>query len=459
MKRFLYNELVEWRAMENRKPLLLYGARQTGKTHLLCEFGRREFSQLHYLNFEQDPAAAELFEGAITPDVLLPLIELYLNTEIHTGSDLLFLDEIQECPRALTSLKYFCEYSTETAICSAGSFMGLAGGTESYPVGKIHALTLYPMSFPEFLLAYNKKLHTFYASFIASPAPLPDYVHGQLWRALRLYYVTGGMPEVVRSLLENGSNTLDAQSAQTIETLHDSLLTGYRSDFAKHSGIINAHHIHRIFEQVPHQLSREIDGNVSRFTFKDVLPKSRRYRDVAGPVDWLKATGLVYSSYIVDSAEPPLGHHSRESIFKLYLFDIGLLHRMLDIPASQILGTSYGTYKGYIAENFVATQLVTAGTRQLYTWRGKTSEIEFLIQPNGGEVPIEVKSGTHTKRAKSLHVYREKYKPAYAVKMSARNYSLNGPLIHIPLYAAADLYTLLDTLSKKAGDKMYLQGY
>ncbi len=438
--------LSQWRDNSSRKPLLLYGARQTGKTHLLTEFGRKNFSAYHYINFEQDPNAVALFNGALTPETLIPLIELYLDTHIDSASDLLIFDELQECPRAMTSLKYFYEQRPELAVCCAGSFMGLLVNTEAFPVGKVQIFTLYPMSFSEFLLAYNKKIHEFYQSFIYNPSPLPEYVHQQLWQTLLLYYFTGGMPEAVRSLVEDAAGALNAETKDAMHAIQSNLLMGYRSDFAKYSGTVNANHIHRVFEQVPIQLSKEIDGNVSRFTFKGVIPQASRYRDVAGPIDWLKATGLVYDSQIIDSPQIPLGAHSRESMFKLYLFDIGLLHHMLGLSANLILQMSYGSYKGYLAESFVASQLKAAGEKELYTWKGKTSEIEFLLLSNDSVVPIEVKSGMHTRRAKSLQVFREKYNPSYAVKMSGRNFSVQGSLVHIPLYAAGDVQTILDNM-------------
>lgn len=442
MERHLYRKLTEWRNSKDRKPLLLYGARQTGKTYLLTEFGQNEFSSLHYINFEQDPEAINLFEGKLSPETIIPLIELYLNSRIHPESDLVFFDEIQECPRAVTSLKYFHEEMPQLSVCCAGSYIGLLGSTESFPVGKIQTLTLYPMSFSEFLHALQPSLFDYYTSFIKSPEPLPQYVHEQLWKTLLIYYFTGGMPEAVAAFIESPSRTLSVETSDKISSIHSDMLTGYRSDFAKHSGTINPNHIHRVFEQVPIQLSRDVDGNAQRFTFKDVIPRSKRYRDLAGAIDWLKATGLIYSSHIIDSPEIPFGAHSRESIFKLYLFDIGLLHHMLGIPAASIMNMTYGSYKGYIAENYTAAQLVNSGIRELYTWKGNTSEIEFVVLLDDHVVPVEVKSGFHTRRAKSLQVFRDRYNPACAVKLSARNFSREGSLLHVPLYAACDLHRL-----------------
>lgn len=445
MQRFLYRRLEEWKTSKNRKPLLLYGARQTGKTFLLSEFGRKEFTFLHYLNFEKDAKAKALFEETISSRELLSLLELYFRRKIDPAQDIIFLDEIQECPRAVTSLKYFYEEMPELAVCCAGSFIGLLAGTSSFPVGKVTELTLYPMLFSEFLSELNPDLYSFYMNFIEKPGALSRYVHEELWKSMLMYYFTGGMPEAVDILVEEG--TLSEDVRRRISSVHSNLLTGYRSDFAKHSGAVNAHHINRVFDQVPAQLAKDMNGGAARFTFKGVLPKANRYRDVVGPLDWLRATGMVYAGNIIESPVIPLQVQVRESIFKLFLFDIGLLHAMLDISASEIVSTSYGSYKGFTAENFVASQLIGAGVKRLYTWKGHTSEIEFLLLSRGEVIPIEVKAGMHTRRAKSLQVFKAKYHPPLSVKMSGRNFSFSNSYLNIPLYAAGDIFRILDSFA------------
>ncbi|MFN2312698.1 MAG: ATP-binding protein, partial [Spirochaetia bacterium] len=279
----------------------------------------------------------------------------------------------------------------EIAVCCAGSYIGLVGGEASFPVGKVNTLTLYPMSFQEFLSEYRPRLSEHYAAFLDAPRALNPLVHEQLWSSLLEYFYVGGMPEAVRQLVEAGE--LNADVCEQVSRIHEELLTGYRSDFAKHSGTVNAHHLHRIFEQVPRQLSRDADANAARFVFKAVVPKAERYRDLSGAIDWLKATGLVYSSAIVQEPTLPLAAHAKESMFKLYLFDIGLLHAMLGLAARDIVSASYGSYKGYVAENFVAAELRSAGVDELYSWKGASSEIEFLVPVEGhGAVPVEVKS-------------------------------------------------------------------
>jgi predicted AAA+ superfamily ATPase len=441
MKRALYQDLLVWKDAPRRKPLILDGARQTGKTWLLREFGGQEFRTTHYLNFETDPRICTIFAGDLRPETILPLIELHTGVSIDRARDVIVLDEIQTCPRALTALKYFLEQLPEMAVCAAGSLIGLAGSDESWPVGKVTTLRLHPLSFSEFLEATDELLFSHFLRFADAPSPLPEAVHQKLTDTLWLYLSVGGMPEAVARYVDSG--VLDAATVADVGRIHADLVTGYRSDFARHAGTVNAHHLSRVFDAVPAQLSRSVDGGSSRFTFKDVLPNSRRFRDLAGPIDWLTATGLVIQSMVVDDPGVPLAAHRRESMFKLYLLDVGLLHHILGVPAASIVSQTWGSYKGYVAENSAAVQLRSAGVRELYTWTGKASEIEFLIPTAGGAVPIEIKSGRRARRARSLSVYREKYGPPIAVKAGAANYHRDEDVIYLPLYAIGQLPRIL----------------
>lgn len=433
MERSLYAVLVAWAHERHRKPLILDGARQTGKTWLLRQFGEREFAATHYVNFEADRSAGLIFRGHLSPKAVIPAIELYTGRRIDARRDLLILDEIQLCPAAMTSLKYFAEDAPEYAVCCAGSLIGLAGGAGSYPVGKVTTRSLFPLSFEEYLQAADPQLHEHFAAFVESPHAIGEMAHRMLTEQMYRFFAVGGMPEATRRLVEG--EALNAQVVDEVARIHADLIAGYESDFAKHAGKENAHHLARVFADVPAQLSRNVDGNAGRFRFKGVLPNSHRYRDLSGAIDWLVTTGLVHRSGIVRDTHLPLRSHARESVFKLFLLDIGLLHSALDVPAHQIVTQSWGTYKGYVAENFAAIELRAAGVRDLYGWQGPASEVEFVVVVDGTAIPIEVKSGMGSRRAKSLTAYREKYRPEIAVKVGPGNYSFDGEALHLPLYA------------------------
>ena len=439
MERNLYQKLVEWKHKPSRKPLLLKGARQVGKTWLLTDFGNKEFSQTHTLNFERDPDACTLFEGSLSPNTILRNLELYLNRSVNISSDLILFDEIQDCPKALTSLKYFAEEQPELAICCAGSHIGLAVGSSSFPVGKVELLTLYPMTFREFLEAQHKKL----IEMIDAPPPIPEVFHSRLWEELKTYYVTGGMPEVVQSYLNH--QPASHETFLGIREVQNRLIQGYSADFAKHSGKTNAAHVNRVFDNVPEQITKTVDSSVSRYRFKDVIPGYSKFSQLGGPIDWLIQSGLILPVYIVDSPAIPLRSRRKNSTFKLFLFDIGLLGCLADIPIRSVLSQDFGSYKGFLAENYVAQELQSSGAPELYSWKGKTSEIEFLVVINENIIPIEVKSGSRFHRAKSLAVYREKYNPVYTVVVTAGPERISGNHHHLPLYKVSTVTSPMDS--------------
>jgi len=372
-------------------------------------------------------------------------MELFLKTTIDPARDIIFFDEIQECPEALTSLKYFQEENQEQAVCCAGSYLGLLGSDSSFPVGKVTTLHLYPLDYLEFLRAWHPELAAHLDSFLEKPSPLPKLVHQQLWEVLLIFFVAGGMPEVVAAILD--ARTLDEKVRMRIADLHKDLLIGYKSDFAKHAGKANAQRVNSVFDQVPFQLSKNIDGTAQRFRFKDVLPRATRYRDLHGAISWLTNTGLIYPCHLLEHALLPLNAYKKENLVKLYLFDIGLLHHTLGLNAAEVLLQSYGTYKGYVAENYTATQLTSSGAESLFTWKGGVSEIEFLLQIDNSIIPVEVKSGFRTKRSKSLNAFIEKYNPPLAVKVSGRNFSFQDRTLHIPLYAAGKIPEIIKRLA------------
>ena len=432
MQRESYHDLLQWKARPGRKPLIVRGARQVGKTWLLKEFGQREFRRMHYLNFEQ--RGPELFEGHLAPGELVQALEVVLDVDIDVAQDLLVFDEVQERPRALTSLKYFGEQMPELAICCAGSHIGLLLSDASFPVGQVEFLALYPLSFAEFLWAHNARASEYLENRPVGTA-LPEPVHQLLWTELKLYYATGGLPEAVQAFLDAGGEGRTALGAA--RRVQQRLVMGYQSDFAKHAGTENAAHINRVFENIPEQIARTLDGSVGKYRFKGVIPGRSKFAQFEGPIDWLVRSGLALKTYIVEKPAIPLRSRRKANTFKLYFFDTGLLGCMLDLSFDAIVNQDYGSYKGFVAENFVAQELVASGASELYSWRGRLSEIEFLQVVDGEIAPVEVKSGVQT-RSRSLSVYTEKYNPSRRVKLSARN-RLQGKdgMFNIPLYLAA----------------------
>jgi predicted AAA+ superfamily ATPase len=436
MKRKISGDLVTWKNSSSRKPLVLRGARQVGKTYILKAFGRQEFQKLHYINFEEDDRIEELFLKDLRPARILDELQFYLNSSIDRTKDLLVLDEIQRCPRALTSLKYFCEEMPELALCAAGSLLGVHLNSESFPVGKVTFLDLFPMSFEEFLEGTGQDR---LAGLLASQpfsAPVPEIAHEQLWEQWKLYLAVGGLPEAVKTYGEQQENRYTA--LQAVRKIQRDLFDAYLADIAKHSGKTNALHVERLWKNVPVQLARNQDGSAPKFRFRDSIPGLRGYEQISGPLSWLERAELVLRTSIVDAADRPLAGHAQENQFKLYFMDSGLLGAVSGISPSVLLQYGFGSYQGYVAENFVAQELKAAGHRELYCWQGRTSEIEFLIERPEGSVPVEVKSGRVT-HAKSLSVYIERYHPVQAYVLSARNIASQNSRTGLPLYMAGRL--------------------
>ncbi len=430
MQRKMMENLIKWRDSNQRKPLLLKGVRQVGKTYLLKEFGKTHFGHCHYFNFEKQPDLAAIFEQDFDPKRILSALSFYANAPIKAGEDLVIFDEIQEAPRALTSLKYFAEDLQQLHLCAAGSLLGLHLGAASFPVGKVTFETLRPLSFEEFLLATNDKALPFLQN-LPSNGAIPEIVHIHLWEALKHYFVVGGLPEVVATYCEKRENLFDAFSE--VRKKQSDLINSYYADIAKHAGKVNAMHIERLLLSVPSQLSLSQDGSTNRFKFKGVVPGISHYDRLAGAIDWLEAAGLVVKVKIASTGALPLGGHTKENFFKLLLFDVGLLGSMSALPPKTLLDADYGSYKGYFAENFVAQELLAAGHEPLTCWQEGKSEIEFLVEQEGAIIPLEVKSGKVTKAA-SLKIFAQKYNPPYQLIFSAKPLKINHSIRYCPLY-------------------------
>ncbi|MDO9229409.1 MAG: AAA family ATPase [Syntrophales bacterium] len=436
MKRTVTESLNEWKSSANRKPLILRGARQVGKTYILKEFGGVAFPRCHYVNFEKDERLGRIFEQDLKPGRILDELQFYLDQPIDCRRDLVIFDEIQRSPKALTSLKYFSEEMPELALCAAGSLLGVALQPDSFPVGKIQFLDMHPLSFDEFLDGAGKERLAELIRKQDLTQPFPETAHEQLWGLWKHYLIVGGLPDVVNHYRERQDNLYEA--VQIIRKVQRDLLEAYLADMAKHSGKTNALHIEKLWRNVPAQLARSQNGSAGKFKLREGIPGIRGYERLSAPLDWLEVANLLIRTPIIDAVGVPLSGYVKENRFKLYFFDVGLLGAVSGIAPATFLNYDFGSYQGYVVENFVAQELRAAGDKTLYCWQGRTAEVEFLLEREGEIVPVEVKSGWVT-QSKSLKVYTERYRPPRAYILSANNISRRNIVRYLPLYAAGRL--------------------
>ncbi len=446
MERIIEEKLLKWKRKTNRKPLILKGARQVGKTYSLLEFGKKHFKNFHYFNFEESQELNDIFEFDLNPERILKELSLFKEEKIDIEKDLIIFDEIQFSPKALTSLKYFFENFPNSYIISAGSLLGIKmkENISSFPVGKVEFLDMYPMNFYEFISeTESKEISEIYDSFKLDDK-LSEFIHKKLWNALKDYFVIGGLPEIV--LFFSRNKNYDYETFETIRELQRNILLGYESDIAKYSGRINSMNIIRVLKNIPSQLSKEINGSLRRYKFKGVIPGKKGYASLSSIIDWLINSGLVLKEHIVKNAQYPLEAQVKENMFKLYLFDIGLLGFLSGLEPDVIIKMNFGNYKGYFAENFVMQELVSYGFENLYAWHGRESEIEFLLQYKGEIIPLEVKSGDNL-RAKSFTIYKRKYKPKIAIKLSSKKPAIHKDgTINLPLYFAGKIKDIIEQI-------------
>ncbi|MCD6397555.1 MAG: ATP-binding protein [Spirochaetaceae bacterium] len=438
MDRKIVHDLLKWKDSPTRKPMILKGARQVGKTWAVLDFASKYYIdkgyKFHYIDFSSSKNPASIFEDTNNPEEIIKLLQLHTKTPIDISNDLLILDEIQECPKAISSLKYFKQEMNNLDIIAAGSHLGLLKSSNSFPVGKVDFLYMFPLTFEEFIAAADKDLFSFFDKWKAD-SPLPQLVHNKLLEFLQIYLFTGGLPEVLDTWINYSGNIV--QASEEVRKVQKNLIEGYRSDFAKYSGLINANHINHVFNSVTSQLSKAHDTSVKKFTFKSVIPNRKGFDSISGPLNWLKESRLIIKTGIINRAEHPLKSYINVNRFKAYLFDTGLLNCILEIPSEVILQEKLGSYKGFILENFAAQELFAVSNSDLVSWQEGSAEIEFIFVKGKDIIPVEVKSSNRTRRAKSLDSFIRRYSPNLAIKMSRQNYGYSNQrnITTLPIYA------------------------
>lgn len=428
MYRKIIDFLEKWKSSRHRKPLILQGARQVGKTYSILEFGRTHYENVAYFNFETNPKLNATFEENITPDYLIPILSHIAGQTIIKEKTLIVFDEIQLCERALTSLKYFCENEPDYHIISAGSLLGVAVNrqTFSFPVGKVDMKTLYPMDLEEFMLALGEQeLVSQIRSCFQTDTPLPSALHDAAMGLYRQYLVVGGMPECVMQFAETGDYIL-------VRHTQDTILASYLNDMSKYNNQNEIKKTRLAYDTITAQLSKKN----TRFQYK-LIKKGGRASEFENAIEWLTLSGIVSRVFKVEQVKKPLENYRNIDAFKTYISDLGLLCAKKDLAANDILYMvdEINDFKGGMAENYVNVQLSINGYRTYYWESARGAEIDFVIQREGQLIPIEVKSADNT-RAKSLKVYMDMYKPAYAIKLSAKNFGREDNKKIVPLYAA-----------------------
>lgn len=427
MKRKITQQLVEWKNSSARKPLILNGARQVGKTFILREFGRENYKNTVYVNLESNGMVASMFNDDISPSKLIKYLEAETGERILPNETLIILDEIQSCARAVTSLKYFCEEAPEYHIAAAGSLLGVAinRNQTSFPVGKVNVLRLYPLDFEEFLTAMgNDLLIDEITECYTQMSPMNEGLHQKALDLYHDYLIIGGMPEAVKAFIETNSY-IDASLVQS------SIIDSYTADMAKYASNSEAVKIRACYNSIPAQLAKDN----KKFQYK-VVQKGGSSSIFGASLEWLKQAGVILECQRVDQGTMPLPVYADQTSFKIYMSDVGLLVNKSQMSVNTIITGESNIFMGAVTENYIAQQLA-AKNYPLYYWTVANSqaELDFVLQKNDKIYAIEVKKGEHV-RSRSLSVFKQKYSPDYAIRFSQKNFGKTEDIISIPLYAA-----------------------
>lgn len=423
MKRFIMKKLIDWKNSKDRKPLILKGARQVGKTYILKEFGENNYDNVAYFNFDHDDGLENLFLNTKDPKRIIEQLSLVIGKKISPESTLIIFDEIQECPNALNSLKYFCEEAPSYHVVCAGSLLGIRLSKTSFPVGKVDFLNLYPMTFSEFLIADGSSNLVTVMEETKEIKEIPEVFVKQLIEKLKVYYIVGGMPEVVYSWVND-------KDIEKVNQIQKNILDSYEHDFSKHVDASDANKISLIWNGIPSQLAREN----KKFVYQ-VIKDGARAREYEGALNWLNDANLISKCYLVNKCAFPLKAYNDLSAYKIYMNDVGLLRKMSGLDSSIILEGNklLEEFKGAFTENYVANVLkyLLDDTPNYYTF--DRNEIDFVIQRKNKIIPIEVKSDKSTNH-NSLTKYNANNDNEISFRFSLNNLSKNGKIVNIPLY-------------------------
>lgn len=430
MNRNAFQDLTEWKKSNDRKPLILKGARQVGKTWLMKAFGQNFYESYVYFNFDEEESLGSIFEANKNPQRIIELLSLLSGEKIHPEKTLILLDEIQECPSALNALKYFKEKANDYHIIAAGSLLGtLLAQPKSFPVGMVNLLEISPLTFDEFLAAVDAPLYEYFLT-IKKDQQIEDIFHHRLNDAYDYYLIIGGMPECVSSWVQ------DKDPAKILK-IQNELITLYENDFAKHNGKVNSGRILMVFRSIVSQLAKSNE----KFVY-GTLREGARARDFEEAIEWLVSAGMLNRVYNVSKPEHPLAAFAQLNHFKLFVFDTGLLKHMAGIDNSAILLKESFQFKGALTENYLLQQIKSKFHIDPYYYATSASEIDFVIQVGTDIIPIEVKAG-EDKSAPSFKRYIREKNPVSAIRYSKMGYLQNGLVTNVPLYLASKTLDLI----------------
>lgn len=429
MRRELEERLIEWKTNENRKPILIYGARQVGKTWLMKDFAKNQFSDYVYINFEKEAVYKEIFQNSLVPEKILKSIEILSGKKITIGKTILLFDEIQEAENGLTSLKYFNEDLPELHVIAAGSLLGIALKKQSFPVGQVEFLNLRPLSFSEFLIAtQNQNMVELLRKKEWETVKMVKQKYLQL---LRHYYFVGGMPEAVKVYLDSN------QDFEAVRSVHNNILQAYEQDFAKHAPSNVIPKIRMVWDTLVSQLAKEN----KKFIY-GVVKQGGRAKEFEQALNWLEDYGLIHKVYSINKASFPLSSYMDLKSFKVYLLDVGLLGAKANLSSKSIIEKEvlFKEFKGALTEQFVLQELTSILGSKVYYWTNKkgNAELDFIFESSQKIIPLEVKASENLK-AKSLKTFHDKHPDIWCYRTSTSDYREESWMTNIPLYGVMDI--------------------